>query len=216
MTEVEFAKGMGLLAAAIGRQISRETMEAWFLVLGDMSADEFNRGIVESLKSHKFAGLPPLGVVREHAVVSRRNLACSDRALIAWSVIKSCVAKHGAYATVDFDDPVVNVVIRRLGGWPRICDTPAGEAFDVWLKRDFCSLYEASSQLPIQADDARPIHGLVDISNSATGHELCEAVRIETGLPKDKSVTLLGERTVAIPCIEVRSLASAFSLENSV
>ncbi len=42
-------------------------------------------------------------------------------ALKAWSKVESAIRKIGGYNTVIFDDPLISVVVRSMGGWPRLC-----------------------------------------------------------------------------------------------
>ena len=176
---------MLFLSASIGKQIAHETLEAWFLILGDLSPEQLQRGIVETLRTHEFGGMPAVGLIRKNASVGMQAIGIDDRAVVAWSSVKSAVATHGAYATVDFDDPIINAVIRSLGGWVRICDTPSGEAFDTWLRKDFERCYETLCKTGVEARLAAPVAGIIDTANSATGYDdRCLPLVIETGLPR--------------------------------
>lgn len=42
-------------------------------------------------------------------------------ALKAWSKVESAIRSIGGYDSVIFDDPLIVVVVKSMGGWPRLC-----------------------------------------------------------------------------------------------
>lgn len=183
MTRDEFTQPMALLSASLARTIERPTLEAWFLILGDLTAEQLTAGIVRTLRTYEFAGLPSPAVIRRNAGVNS-SFAVEDRSAVAWATIKRAVARVGGYHSIDFDDPLITATIRALGGWERICDTEAGEQFDVWLRRDFERLYASLQRTGIDAQETQPLPGLIDVANSATGHDDRSPVKhVRTGLP---------------------------------
>lgn len=216
MTELEFAKPMALLAAAIGKPISEATLRAWFLVLGHLTPEQLQNGIVRTLRTHEFSGLPAIGLVLRNSGAVETELAVSDRAAVAWSCIRAAMSRHGAYATVSFDDPIVTATIRGLGGWVNLCATESGDRFDVWLRKDFERLYGALCQIGVEASATEPLAGLIDIANVATGHDQRAPVEtVATGLPCHRSNLVRGHLSEVAepPQPEVRRLAQTLAGE---
>lgn len=188
MTRDEFTPAMGLLSAALARTIDRATLEAWFLILGDLTAEQLNAGIIRTLRTYEYAGLPSPALIRRNCGAqsggAQGTLAVEDRSAVAWSAIKRAVARVGGYHSIDFDDPLITATVRALGGWERICNTEAGEQFDVWLRRDFERLYASLQRTGIDATETQPLPGLIDVMNAATGHDDRSPVkRVRSGLP---------------------------------
>lgn len=44
-----------------------------------------------------------------------------SRALLAWTLVETAIAKHGPYATVIFDDRSIMTTIEDMGGWLDLC-----------------------------------------------------------------------------------------------
>lgn len=63
----------------------------------------------------------------------------TDRALIAWARVSRAMSEVGAYATVDFGDPVIHATIRELGGWSMVCRAPNDE--QQFLQKRFCDFF---------------------------------------------------------------------------
>lgn len=66
----------------------------------------------------------------------------------------------------------------------------------MWLKKDFERTFAALMNAGVAAEQTKPLAGLCDIANGATGHDEREAVRrIETGLPAAPTHLVRGEVT---------------------
>jgi hypothetical protein len=206
MKRTEFAQAMAVLQAAIGKEsIAKETVEAWFLILGDLTAEQFKMGIITTLRSHEFHGLPPVGLIRKNA--GAVSIDSADRAVVAWWRVKSAIATHGSYESVVFDDPLINATIRALGGWIEVCGTESGENFDVWLFRRFKEMYATLLACGVHADEAAPLPGICDVENSRESRGAPRLpVAVPTGLPRLPAGTVRGEQTRQISVEPIRNL----------
>ncbi len=173
MTDIEFVQGIALLSSAIGREMPDAQVDAWFAILGDLTPDQLRRGIVETLRRHQFAGFPPVGTILANAGAVR---AVEDEALLAWASVRDAIARVGAYDSADFG-PLVNAVIRDLGGWPTICDTLTADL--QWVEKRFAAAYRAFAKLAsVPVEMARHLPGLTEISNGRNGVGLYRLARI--------------------------------------
>lgn len=219
MTKTEFANSMAFLSAGVGKSLGAEQIAAWYELLGDLSVDELRRGIIETLRTHQFGGIPAVGVIRKNALggVQTANLESNDRSLLAWNCVLDAIRTHGGYQTVKFDDPVIPAALRSIAqSWTALCETES-EQLHTWKKKDFCQAYQsilasrqvtesAAAALPgILAEDAR-MHGYTDP----------QAVRIETNLPAP-SVKVLESKPIPVVHRIVEKIATAsFSIPKPV
>ena len=194
MTEKELSAALSPIVALTGKAMTPEQIKAWHIMLDDLDAETVRRGVIATMRDFHFAGHPPVGLVRKNCGVGGGMITVNDRATVAWSAVKNAVSMHGGYATVVFDDPITTATVRALGGWPRICDTKAGEAFDVWLKKDFEKTYSAFITCGVSVEQTEPLAGLCDITNSATGHEERQSpLLVEIKLPATPNRLVRGE-----------------------
>ena len=216
MTETELATALAPMVTLIGKPMTREQIQAWHLMLDDLDVATVRRGVISTMRDYQYAGFPPVGVVRKNCGATIGNITSQDRATIAWATVKAAVATHGGFATVAFDDPITTATIKALGGWVRVCDTEAGEAFDVWLKKDFEKTYSALMVAGVNAEQTQPLAGLCDIANGAGGHDERESVRVvSTGLPNVPKHLVRGEqkRPALVATPAVKRLAATLGVD---
>lgn len=143
----KFAESIVAMAATFGREVDQPALLGYWYGLCDLNVDDVQRAIIAGIRTKKF--MPAVAELRELA----GELPPATRALVAWDALCRAVAEHGGYRSVAFDDPALTASIRQLGGWQRICDTPADQ-FDVWLRKDFLSIYVANLGRPIRSNPA--------------------------------------------------------------
>lgn len=183
MTRTEFGRAMALLSAAVGRSMPSEQVEAWHLLLGDLTADELQAGIVSALNAHTYGGFPAVGQIRQHARPELQGLKCDadTAALAAWSGVVDAMRSLGGYASVDFG-PVVNAVVRSLGGWVRLTEQSSEDLLR-FVRPQFLQTFKALSAVGVREAEAAPLAGLADIDNSRKGLPVQEAKPVDLCLP---------------------------------
>ncbi len=123
----------------------------------------------------------------------------TSRALIAWNAVKGTVATVGSYCSVDFDDPITNAVVRTLGGWVAFCGTPVGDESEKWKRKEFERIYCELWYSGVRPEMAKPLLGISDAENSASGFPIQPAARIAIGLsPCPERLKLGSVKTKAI------------------
>ena len=158
--------------------------KVWFTLCSDLTAEQFQAGIVETLRTNTFAGLPPIGLIRQNAI--GRQPAEQDRSLLAWDRVLEAIREHGGYQTVKFDDPAVHAAIRSCGGWVALCEQPT-EQMVTWTKKAFCDAYRAhvASGL-LTASAAARLPGIIAADRARDGYDEPAQVEVETHLPPVK------------------------------
>lgn len=172
MNRIEFVKGISLLTSAIGRQMPDEQIAAWYALLKNPTGEQLQRGIVETLRTHRFAGFPPVGTVLSNAGIGG---TAKDGALRAWLAVREAIRKVGGYDSVTFDDPTVNAVLRGFGPWDKITETPVDEL--KWLKKEFVDQYQAFCGRTLPEELTRRLSGVFEASHAREGYG-SEAVRV--------------------------------------
>ena len=194
MNETEFFVGMKILSMATGKAVPKEQAMAWFSLCSDLTAEQFQAGIVETLRTNTFAGLPPIGLIRKNAMGTVGQIDTEDRALLAWGEVLATIREHGGYRTVKFDDPLIMATIRSIcGSWADLCGQDAEQLG--WTKKEFVKTYGAHTNLgTISSTAVAPLPGILAQDASLRGFEAPQPTRIETNLPPSK-VKIVEEST---------------------
>lgn len=181
--KIEVTQLIQALAAQFRVECDVPLFLGYTMALEELSIDEIRLAIGKACRESKF--MPTGAELRTLAGVQ----SPASRALIAWNVVKGAIQTVGAYCSVDFDDPVTNATLRTLGGWVAVCDTPAVDQFDKFLRKEFERVYCELWKTGVSEEMARPHIGLSDQSNSANGFgkEIREPARIACGLTADES-----------------------------
>lgn len=121
MTQTEFGTVMAYLSAGVGKAATLEQTRVYFDLLGDLPLPILQEAARRALMEHKYISLPPVGVIRGHAVSisGQRTLGPN-----AWELALAAVRRYGSLhetrglATLPAD--VAEAV--RAFGWRIICD----------------------------------------------------------------------------------------------
>ncbi|WLD13128.1 DUF6475 domain-containing protein [Planctellipticum variicoloris] len=183
MNRTEFGRAMAMLSASVGKPMPTEQVEAWHLLLGDLTRDELQAGIVGALSAHTYGGLPPVGLIRQHAKPELRVLACDvdTAAVSAWTGVVNAMRTHGGYATVDFS-PLVNAVVRALGGWVRLTEQPSEDLLR-YVRPQFLQTFKALAAAGVRQNESAPLPGIEDLDRARKGLPVDPPKVIDLRLP---------------------------------
>jgi hypothetical protein len=163
----KFGMLMKALNETFGNSIpTKEKMEVYFRALSDLSIEQIDVAVINLLNSRTITTTFPVPAEIRAAI----GVDAKSFALIALNKAERAVELHGSYCAVVFDDPVIHMVIRTMGGWAKFC-CPAvyGDEQDwQWKQKEFISLYETFSKNP-RADCPRILVGLGDTSYTRDG-----------------------------------------------
>ena len=144
--------------------VSKEKAEVYFRVMEDMSIEQVEQAVYRLIRDRKITSTFPVpGEIREFA-------SEGSAAILALDKLEKAIGKHGSYASVIFDDPVIHMVVVSMGGWPRVCcpSLYGDEQEWVWKQKEFVKLYDAFSKNH-RAECPPVLFGIADIENSASG-----------------------------------------------
>jgi hypothetical protein len=137
-----FVVVMEMLGEAYARPLTDIMLDAYWLVLEDLSETEI-RGAARAALSSTSKFMPTPGELLAYA---RPRKAANVDAIQAWQVVRKSIDKFDyLVATIDFG-PLVNAVIRNLGGWDTLCTATLAELDNPgWLRKRFEDVYKALS-----------------------------------------------------------------------
>jgi len=184
MTKEEFLNAMAILSASVGREVPKPQATVWYQLVSDLTAEQFQAGILETLRTNTFAGLPPIGLIRQNAI--GKQPAEQDRSLLAWDRVLEAIREHGGYQTVKFDDLAIHAAIRSCGGWVALCEQET-EQMITWTKKAFCESYRAhiASGILTAAAAAR-LTGIIAADRANAAYDQPEPIEVTTHLPASK------------------------------
>ncbi|MBR8749979.1 hypothetical protein IX317_001659 [Fusobacterium sp. DD29] len=120
---------------------TEQQLTVYKTLLDDIPDDMFVIGITNLLKSRVYANLPTPAEIREFCLGMKDN-QIQVRVLEAQNKIKKAIGTVGTYNSVAFDDPIIHLAIRDLGGWVKL-GTMQIDDFENYLKWDFPKIYKA-------------------------------------------------------------------------
>ena len=166
------------MAAAFGKEASEMMIHGYRLGLRDLPAQDIQIAVDRAMRECKF--MPSVFELRQLA----GTMPAESRATLAWASVRDAIGRVGGYASVDFDDAIVNATVRELGGWVKLCDTSA-EELDRFIRPRFERTYCVLFQWGVSGESGAPLIGMCDGDNSAKGllNHIATPKRVVTGLP---------------------------------
>lgn len=176
MTADEFDIALAVLIKGVGRPMPAEQVDVWRELFADMSSDDFRRGIVACLRDYRFAGFPPVGLIRQAAGVSGGVPDVDSAALLAWDKVLRAMREHGAYRSIQWDDPAIVPTIKTIAeSWAMLCEQ-SSEQLHTWTKKAFVEAYKSHRIAPSGSSVVSV--GLIASEAARSGYDVPEACRI--------------------------------------
>ena len=86
-------------------------------LIEEFDADEIERGIVYLIKNRKYSTFPNLAEIREAIIKTNKS---EEFAKFIYEKVLFCIRKYGTFRKVIFEDPFINGVLEKIGGWNSI------------------------------------------------------------------------------------------------
>ena len=141
MSPREFETLMNFMAAAINREISDETKEAWYQMLCDLPYQIAKAAFMRVLAQNEYQTLPPVGLIRRAALDLSAGPTLT--AAEAWGIVLRAVHAFGFYqerkALESMPENVAQVV--KWMGWQEICHS---DNLDV-VRGQFIRMYDTQT-----------------------------------------------------------------------
>lgn len=120
---------------AYGRSMTNNGLKLAFRALRDLSLDAVTAALTAHMNEQP-SQPPTAGAIRQ-----RIDGDPESRAQIAWAKLREAIQRVGPYRSIAFDDPLIHVAVRDLGGWPGVCEWTADEL--PFREQDFRRTYRA-------------------------------------------------------------------------
>jgi hypothetical protein len=150
------------------QSVSEVTIEAYAAGLEGMTDEQVLVAGKRAIQSCKF--MPTPSELRELA--GQGNAA---NAIAAWADVQRAMPL-GSYKSIDFADPLINAVVRLLGGWPALLDRCGTVDGVKWYRIEFTKLYESLSLSGVDGEVCRPLVGLAEVQ--ALGGKVVRAIPV--------------------------------------
>lgn len=100
------------------KDISEEKIDFYSQkLIEEFDADEIERGIVYLIKNRKYSTFPNLAEIREAIIKTNKS---EEFAKFIYDNVLFYIRKIGTFRKVIFEDPFINGVIEKIGGWNSI------------------------------------------------------------------------------------------------
>ena len=217
MTQVDFDRFTALIqgvAECYGQSLSAQGIALRFKLLEQFSFAEVQNAALSIMATRKYTSMPTPAEFLEHI----GGGAAEDKAEVEAGKVLSAIGRHGAYASVVFDDAVTQaVIVQAYGGWPKLCADCGVEESEHWFRKNFAKTWAAYSRQGVKQTGHLP--GLFEISNRSNGYLqhieppklVGDPAKARAVLEVGKSVLMLGGGPEALRG-EIRALADVLEI----
>ncbi|CAK7044191.1 MAG: hypothetical protein DELT_02959 [Desulfovibrio sp.] len=153
------------VAENYGQSLSSEGISVRFKALASYAIGEIERAALSIIVCRKYTSMPTIADFLEHM----GGGSAEDKAEVEAGKVLTAIAKHGAYASVVFDDSVTQaVIVQAYGGWVKLCQDCGVEESEKWFRKDFAKIWAAYSRQSVKQSGHLP--GIFEITNCSSGH----------------------------------------------
>lgn len=167
MTQADFDRFDALMqgiAECYGQTLSAQGIALRFKLLEPFSLPEVEKAALSIMASRKYTSMPVPADFLEHI----SGGSAEDKAEVEAGKVLAAIGKHGAYASVVFDDAVTQaVIVQAYGGWPKLCADCGVEESEHWFRKNFVKTWAAYSRQGVKCNGHLP--GLFEITNHGSG-----------------------------------------------
>ena len=202
------------VADCYGQTLTAQGIAMRFKMLEQFEFPEVERAALSIMATRKYTSMPTPAEFLEHI----GGGAAEDKAEVEAGKVLSAIGRHGAYASVVFDDAVTQaVIVQAYGGWPKLCADCGVEESEHWFRKNFAKTWAAYSRQGVKQTGHLP--GLFEISNRSNGYLqhieppklVGDPAKARAVLEVGKSVLMLGGGPEALRG-EIRALADVLEI----
>ena len=197
------------VAECYGQTLSAQGIALRFKLLEQFDLSEVEQAALSVMATRKYTSMPTPADFLEHI----GGGSAEDKAEVEAGKVLSAIGKHGAYASVVFDDPVTQaVIVQAYGGWPKLCADCGVEESEHWFRKNFAKTWAAYSRQGVKQFGHLP--GIFEITNLSNGfYEHLESPKAIGDPTQAHAVLEAGKSPLVITegqdnmCSEVRSMS---------
>ena len=219
MTQADFKSFSELVqgvAECYGQSLSAQGVALRFKLLEQFDMAEVRQAALSIMATRKYTSMPTPADFLEHI----SGGSAEDKAEVEAGKVLAAIGKHGAYASVLFDDAVTQaVIVQAYGGWPKLSADCGVEESEHWFRKNFAKTWAAYSRQGVKQSGHLP--GLFEITNYSNGFFdyvdppklIGDPDKARAVLEAGQSTLMLAEGPVNIRG-EIRALSDALRVES--
>ena len=219
MTQADFKSFSELVqgvAECYGQSLSAQGVALRFKLLEQFDMAEVRQAALSIMATRTYTSMPTPADCLEHI----SGGSAEDKAEVEAGKVLAAIGKHGAYASVLFDDAVTQaVIVQAYGGWPKLCADCGVEESEHWFRKNFAKTWAAYSRQGVKQSGHLP--GLFEITNYSNGFFdyvdppklIGDPDKARAVLEAGQSTLMLAEGPVNIRG-EIRALSDALRVES--
>lgn len=142
-----------MLSETYRQPLTAGALEGYWIALRDLEAAELATATARAVRERRF--MPTPAELLELAGAGG-PAALTAAMAHAWEAVRSAMDQHDYTTSVDFG-PLVNAVVRNLGGWQALCAKSLRDL--VWVRKDFERVYEAFASKAHDSLNGEPLRG---------------------------------------------------------
>ena len=150
MTQADFKSFSELVqgvAECYGQSLSAQGVALRFKLLEQFDMAEVRQAALSIMATRKYTSMPTPADFLEHI----SGGSAEDKAEVEAGKVLAAIGKHGAYASVLFDDAVTQaVIVQAYDGWPKLCADCGVEESEHWFRKNFAKTWAAYSRQGVQ------------------------------------------------------------------
>jgi len=155
---IAFSGLIKALASCFNADFSEPMCMGYWIALRDLPIEVVQKAAYRAIGESKRMPLP--AELREFAGVPNPE----QKAIAAWGDAERA-SRLGSYKHIDFEDKLINAVIRHLGGWPAFLSRWTGSE-EKWLRMEFIKVYRNFQSTGVNGDACRALPGLSQAQSS--------------------------------------------------
>ncbi|MCP5006887.1 MAG: hypothetical protein GY941_23515 [Planctomycetes bacterium] len=90
-----------------------------------------------------------------------------DAGFVAWTKVKESISQVGSYESICFDDPIIHLVIKDLGGWVHLCQSKEEQL--KFIANEFRTRYDGYKAKGDIPKFPKRLAGLIESENTRNG-----------------------------------------------
>jgi hypothetical protein len=155
----QFTDCIGALCASFGTDASTALYNSYWLGLADIELSSVQSAVARAIR--ECSHLPRPAELRKLS----GEQSGETRSMAAWNDVQRALP-IGPYKHIDFQDKIINAVVRNLGGWPNFVGRFTDADSEKWVRIEFIKCYEAFAFSGGNGEMCAPLAGMSMISGS--------------------------------------------------
>lgn len=116
MEDNTFLQGVSIIEEVTQKNFSDKQLEIYKMMLNDIDDKKFMEGIKKLLQERVYSNLPQVAEIRQYCLGTKEE-ELESKITKAGHDIKRAINGVGTHTSIVFDNPIIHLVIRDVGGW---------------------------------------------------------------------------------------------------